>query len=412
MAEVTPPATAATAATAPAGQTLNLVLATAASVAGFWAWNSVATLGAFYTQNLQLTPATTGILVAMPVFVGSLGRIVVGALTDKYGGRALFTFVLLAAVVPILLVAVGGSIRSFPLVLGAGLLLGVAGTVFAVGIPFVSAWYDPSRRGFATGVFGAGMGGTALAAFLNPRLVAWIGYFPTHLLIAAVLVVMAALVWFLMKESPAWHRQSAPVLPKLIDAAKTPVTWKMCFLYAVVFGGFVSFATYLPTYLRDIYSFDPSAAGARTAGFALAAVLARPVGGVLADRFGPKPVVVVSLAGVAVLAWVVNLQPDGDVPAGLTFVAMAAALGLGTGGVFAWVGVLAPAGKVGSVSGVVSAAGGLGGYFPPLIMGATYDAASRSYSIGLLLLVVTALVALAFTVFAMRARPKATVAPA
>lgn len=411
MAELTPPATATTA-TGPAGQTLNLVLATAASVAGFWAWNSVATLGAFYTQNLQLTPATTGILVAMPVFVGSLGRIVVGALTDKYGGRAMFSFVLLAAIVPILAVAVGGSIRSFPLVLGAGLLLGVAGTVFAVGIPFVSAWYDPSRRGFATGVFGAGMGGTALAAFLNPRLVAWIGYFPTHLLIAAVLAVMAALVWFLMKESPAWSRQNAPVMPKLLDAAKTPVTWKMCFLYAVVFGGFVSFATYLPTYLRDIYSFDPSAAGARTAGFALAAVLARPVGGVLADRFGPKPVVMVSLAGVAVLAWVVNLQPDGDVPAGLTFVAMAAALGLGTGGVFAWVGVLAPHGKVGSVSGVVSAAGGLGGYFPPLIMGATYDAASRSYSIGLMLLVVTALVALAFTGFAMRGRPKATVAPA
>ncbi|HET8879479.1 MAG TPA: MFS transporter, partial [Arthrobacter sp.] len=159
-------------AAAPGGRTLNLVLATAASVAGFWAWNSVATLGAFYTQNLLLNPATTGILVAMPVFVGSLGRIVVGALTDKYGGRAMFSFVLLAAIVPILLVALGGTIRSFALVLGAGLVLGVAGTVFAVGIPFVSAWYEPSRRGFATGVFGAGMGGTALAAFLNPRLVA------------------------------------------------------------------------------------------------------------------------------------------------------------------------------------------------------------------------------------------------
>lgn len=394
------------------GRTRNLVLATAASVAGFWAWNSVATLGAFYTQNLQLNPATTGVLVAMPVFVGSLGRIVVGTLTDKYGGRVMFTFVLLAAILPILLVSVGGTLRSFPLVLGAGLLLGVAGTVFAVGIPFVSAWYEPSRRGFATGVFGAGMGGTALAAFLNPRLVAAIGYFPTHLLIAGVLAVMAALVWFLMKESPGWTRNNAPVLPKLLDAARTPVTWKMCFLYAVVFGGFVSFATYLPTYLRDVYSFDPSGAGARTAGFALAAVLARPVGGVLADKFGPKPVVIVSLSAVAVLAWVVNLQPDGEVPAGLTFVAMAAALGLGTGGVFAWVGVLAPQGKVGSISGVVSAAGGLGGYFPPLVMGATYDAASRSYSIGLLLLVVTALVALAFTVFAVQGRTKAKAVPA
>lgn len=394
------------------GRTRNLVLATAASVAGFWAWNSVATLGAFYTQNLQLNPATTGVLVAMPVFVGALGRIVVGTLTDKYGGRAMFTFVLVAAIVPILLVAVGGTLRSFPLVLGAGLLLGVAGTVFAVGIPFVSAWYEPSRRGFATGVFGAGMGGTALAAFLNPRLVAAIGYFTTHLLIAGVLAVMAALVWFLMKESPGWTRGNAPVLPKLLDAAKTPVTWKMCFLYAVVFGGFVSFATYLPTYLRDVYTFDPSGAGARTAGFALAAVLARPVGGVLADKFGPKPVVIVSLSAVAVLAWVVNLQPDGEVPAGLTFVAMAAALGLGTGGVFAWVGVLAPQGKVGSISGVVSAAGGLGGYFPPLVMGATYDVATRSYSIGLLLLVVTALVALVFTVFAVRGRATAKAVPA
>lgn len=391
---------------APAGRTLNLTLATSASVVAFWAWNSVATLGSFYTQSLHLNPAATGALVAMPVFVGSLGRIIVGTLTDRYGGRVMFSFVLLASILPILLVSVGGLLSSFALVLGAGLVLGVAGTVFAVGIPFVSAWYEPSRRGFATGVFGTGMGGTALAAFLNPRLVAGIGYFPTHLLIGGILAVMAVLVWFLMKESPDWTPNKAPMLPKLLDAAKTPVTWKMCFLYAVVFGGFVSFATYLPTYLRDVYSFDPSGAGARTAGFALAAVLARPVGGVLADRFGSKPVVLAALAGVAVLGWVVQLRPDGEIPAGLTFLAMAAALGLGTGGVFAWVGVLAPAGKVGSISGVVSAAGGLGGYFPPLVMGATYDAATRSYSIGLLLLVGTAMVALGFTSLALRGPSK------
>jgi NNP family nitrate/nitrite transporter-like MFS transporter len=107
---------------APAGRTLNLVLATSASVVCFWAWNSVATLGSFYTQNLQLNPATTGVLVATPVFVGSLGRIVVGTLTDRYGGRAMFTFVLLASILPILLVALGGTLSSFAVVLGAGLL--------------------------------------------------------------------------------------------------------------------------------------------------------------------------------------------------------------------------------------------------------------------------------------------------
>lgn len=391
--------------------TRSLVLATLASVVCFWAWNVVATLGARYTQQLHLNATTTGVLVAMPIFVGSLGRIVVGTLTDRFGGRVMFTFVLLATVLPVLLVALGGTLNSFAVVLIAGLLLGVAGTVFAVGIPFVSAWYPPARRGFATGVFGAGMGGTALAAFLNPRLVASIGYVPTHLVIAALLVVMAVLVWLLMREAPGWSRNTAPVTPKLADAARTAVTWKMCFLYAVVFGGFVSFATYLPTYLRDVYQFDPSSAGARTAGFALAAVIARPIGGVIADRIGSKPVVVVSLAAVAVLGWLVNLTPNGDIPAGLTFLAMAAALGLGTGGVFAWVGVLSPAGKVGSISGIVSAAGGLGGYFPPLVMGATYDPDTHSYSIGLLLLVVTALVALVFTLVAVRGRSKASSRP-
>ncbi|MGA7205714.1 MAG: MFS transporter [Specibacter sp.] len=390
------------------GQARNLALATAASVAGFWAWNVVATLSTHYATTMHLSAGTMGVLVAMPIFVGSLGRIVVGIMTDRFGGRALFAFVLLAAIPPVLLVALGGSLNSFAVVLVAGFLLGVAGTVFAVGIPFVSSWYPPSRRGFATGVFGAGMGGTALAAFLNPRLVKSIGYVPTHLLIAGVLAVMALLVWFFMKNAPGWKPSTVPVLPKLLGAAKLAVTWKMCFLYAVVFGGFVSFATYLPTYLRDVYGFDPSAAGARTAGFAIAAVIARPIGGVLADKIGSKPVVLAALAGVAVLGCLVALEPAADVQAGPVFLALAAALGLGTGGVFAWVGVLAPDGKVGSISGIVSAAGGLGGYFPPLVMGMTYnpDAANYKYAIGLSLLVATAVAAWLFTLFLVKAPAK------
>lgn len=232
----------------------------------------------------------------------------------------------------------------------------------------------------------------------------------THLLIAALLAAMAVLVWLFLKEAPDWHKTTTPVLPKLKDAAGLAVTWKLSFLYALVFGGFVSFATYLPTYLRDIYDFDPTAAGTRTAGFALAAVLFRPIGGVLADRFGSKPVVLVSLAGIAVLAFAVNLRPDGEIPAGLTFVSMAAALGLGAGGVFAWVGRLAPPGKVGAISGIVSAAGGMGGYFPPLIMGATYNAQDNSYFIGLMLLVVTALIAFVFTIVGVRTPPPTTAA--
>lgn len=390
------------------GQALNLVLATAASVVGFWAWNAIATLSTHYANSMELSAGTMSILVAMPIFVGSLGRIVVGSLTDKYGGRALFTIVLLATIPTLLLVMLGDSLNSFMVLLAGAFLLGVAGTIFAVGIPFVSAWYPPSRRGFATGVFGAGMGGTALAAFLNPRLLASIGYVGTHLVIIAVLAIMAVLVWFFMKNAPGWKPNTDPVLPKLLDASKLAVTWKMCFLYAVVFGGFVSFATYLPTYLRDVYAFDPTSAGARTAGFALAAVIARPIGGILADQIGSKLVVIASLLGVGFLGYLVALEPAADVEAGPIFIALAAALGLGTGGVFAWVGALSPENKVGTISGIVSAAGGLGGYFPPLIMGMTYnpDAANYKYAIGLSLLVVTALIALAFTIFFVKTKAK------
>jgi NNP family nitrate/nitrite transporter-like MFS transporter len=375
----------------------NLALATIASAVGFWGWMVISPLGARYSADLELGSTAVSVLVAMPILVGSLGRIAVGAMTDKFGGRIMFTVVLGATVIPVLLVAVAGGVGSFAMLLVVAFFLGVAGTVFAVGIPFVSAWYDASRRGFATGVFGMGMGGTAVAAFFTPRLVKSIGYLPTHILLAVLLAAVAVLVWFTVRESPARKPVTEPVAPKLLKAARLPVTWQLCFLYAVVFGGFVSFCAYLPTYLLDIYGMDPTAAGTRTAGFALAAVIARPFGGVFADRFGPKPVVAVSLLAVTILALVVMLQPRGEVATGATFLAMAAALGLGAGGVFGWVGSAAPADNVGSVSGIVSAAGGLGGYFPPMVMGATYNPVTNSYGIGLLLLAITAAIALVVT---------------
>jgi NNP family nitrate/nitrite transporter-like MFS transporter len=178
----------------------------------------------------------------------------------------------------------------------------------------------------------------------------------------------------------------------------------MSFLYAVAFGGFVAFSTYLPTYLKDVYSFDLTSAGTRTAGFALAAVIARPIGGILSDRFHPKAVVICSLAGTAVMALVIAIQPAPELAAGSAFVVMAALLGIGTGGVFAWVALRAPAARVGAVAGIVGAAGGLGGFFPPLVMGTTYNEADHSYTTGLVLLTATALVALAFVVLRLPGR--------
>lgn len=378
------------------GQFPQVLLAVLASTVGFWAWMIISPIQRFYADGMQLNEGQISLMLAAPVLIGALGRIVTGALTDRFGGRKMFTFVLLGSIPAVLLVAFAGSIKSFPLLIVAGTILGIAGTIFAIGIPFSSAWYETHRRGFATGVFGMGMIGTAVSAFATPRLLQSIGYIQTHVLVAGILFVVAVLVWIFMRESPEWVPNSEPLIPKVIGTLKLPITWQMSFLYGIVFGGFVAFSTFLPKYLVTIYpdEVDPVGAGTRTALFAVAAVVARPIGGVLADKFGPKIVSLISLAGIVSLAYIVGQQPPEGVLTGATFIAMASAMGLGMGAVFAWVGPSTPKEKVGAVSGVVAAAGGLGGYFPPLVMGATYHPETNSYWLGLWLLVIVGALAL------------------
>ena len=204
----------------------------------------------------------TSLLVAMPIFIGAIGRIPVGGLTDRYGGRIMFTIVLAVSAPLVLLVGVAGQMNSLPMLLIVSFFLGIAGTVFAVGIPFSSAWYDASKKGFATGVFGAGMVGTAVSAFATPRLVQGIGYFPTHILIAVICAVTAVISFVFLKDSPATiGREVTPLMPKIVQAFKVKTTWQLCFLYAVVFGAFVAFSNYLPTYLSNIYNFNANDAG-------------------------------------------------------------------------------------------------------------------------------------------------------
>ena len=382
---------------------MNLVLATWVSAINFWAWNMIGPLSTTYAGDMRLSSTQASMLVATPILVGSVGRIAVGSLTDRFGGRTMFLAVTLASILPVLAVGAAGEARSYPLLLVCGFFLGIAGTIFAVGIPFANNWYAPERRGYATGVFGMGMVGTALSAFFTPRLVHAFGLFTTHVIIAVALALTALLCFVAMRNSPVFQPNTDPVLPKLKSALKLPVTWEMSFLYAVVFGGFVAFSNYLPTYIKTIYDFSAVEAGTRTAGFALAAVLARPIGGAISDRIPPKYVVLTSFAGTAVLAFVAMFQPPPDVWSAATFVSLAIFLGIGTGGVFAWVARRAPAKEVGSVTGIVAAAGGLGGYFPPLVMGATYDAVDNDYTVGLMLLVATALVALGYTALRLHA---------
>jgi NNP family nitrate/nitrite transporter-like MFS transporter len=181
-----------------------------------------------------------------------------------------------------------------------------------------------------------------------------------------------------------------------MEVSRLAVTWQLCFLYAVGFGGFVAFSVYLPTYLRTAYGLSADDAALRTAGFVVLAVIARPTGGWLSDRLHPVPVLVWCFAGTAVFAVGQAFQPALMPVATICFLGMAALLGAASGAVFALVGKVAPADKVGTVTGVVGAAGGLGGFVPPLIMGWVYGV-ENSYAIGLMLLSDVALAAAVFT---------------
>jgi NNP family nitrate/nitrite transporter-like MFS transporter len=386
---------------------VNLALATWASVINFWAWNLIGPVALTDAARMGLDSTEVALLVATPILVGSLGRMMAGPLTDRFGGRAMFTGISVASIIPVLAVGLAEQAGRFPLVLLSAFLLGIPGAVFAIGIPFANNWFEPARRGFATGGFGMGMMGPALSAFFTPRLVRRIGLVHTHLIIAAALALTAVVCFAVMSNGTYFRPYTASVVPKLLSAARLRVTWEMSLLYAVVFGGFVAFSNYLPIYIKTIYGFSQIDAGERTAAFALAAVLARPVGGMLADRIAPKYVVLASLAVTAVMAAVAALKPPPDVWSAVTFITLAVGLGIGTGGVFGWVTRRAPAGSLGSITGIVSAAGGLGGYFPPLVMGATYDPVHNDYTVGLLLLVVTALAACAYTALRLHAREPA-----
>ena len=233
------------------------------------------------------------------------------------------------------------------------------------------------------------------------RLTDSVGPTAPFLIVAAALVLYAAAAAALLRDAPGRTAPQGSFLARTWATAQLPATGQLALLYAIGFGGFVAFSVYLPTYLINAYGLEREDAALRTAGFVVLAVIMRPVGGVLSDRFHPVPVLVGCFAVVTVFAAVSALERPLEWTGTVAFLAMAAALGASSGAVFALVALAAPAGKVGAVTGIVGAAGGLGGFAPPLIMGAIYGWAGN-YKPGLWLLAVTALLAAAYTFWGMR----------
>ena len=402
--EATPSTTGATTPASKGNQAgLMLLLATVGFAINFWAWALISPLGSAYKESLGLSDVEQSVLVAVPVIVGSLGRIPVGALTDKYGGRVMFPLVSAATIIPVLFIAFVAS-DSYALMLIGGFFLGIGGTAFAVGVPLVNAWFPPERRGTAVGVFGMGMGGTAISAFTTVKIADAHGDKVPFVLVAILLAVFAVIGWLLIRTAPGRPAVvTQPFLARTWSTLKMPATLQLSWLYAIGFGGFVAFSVYLPTDLHNAYGLSTSDAANRTAGFVILAVVMRPIGGWLSDRYGGVPVSVVCFAVATVLAFLEAFQPSLDLWGTVGFLGLAAALGASSGATFALVSKVAPMDKVGAVTGLVGAAGGLGGFIPPLIMGVVYQSRG-SYDLGFILLAVITLATMLFTLGPVRRR--------
>ena len=341
----------------------------------FMVWVILGPLAPFISESLHLTATQKGLLVATPLLAGSFFRPVFGALADRIGGRKAGLIGLTLTTVPLL--AGWLFAASFSHFVLMGILLGVAGASFAVALPLASRWYPPEYQGLAMGIAGAGNSGTVLATLFMPRIGAALGWQSAFAI--AIIPISLVFVAFALMAKDCPGARKAISRAEYGSALRQADTGWFCLIYSFTFGGFVGLASFLTMFFYDQYQLSKVTAGDLTTLAVLAGSALRPVGGWIADRIGGYRLLVMVFAGAGVMLCSLSMLPSLTLAVTL-LVGTMALLGMGNGAVFQ----LVPqrfAGTVGIITGLVGAAGGIGGFFLPSLLGFAKDR-TGSFGIG------------------------------
>ncbi|MFE5429378.1 nitrate/nitrite transporter [Peribacillus simplex] len=353
----------------------------------FMIWVLLGALGVYITKDFGLSPAEKGLIVAIPILGGSFFRIVLGFLTDRIGPRKTAIGGMLVTMIPLFWGWLfGESLAELYLI---GILLGVAGASFAAALPMASRWYPPHLQGLAMGIAGAGNSGTLFATLFGPRIAESLGWHNVMGLALIPLTVVFVIYILIAKDAPS--QPPAKPLKEYFNVFKITDTWYFCILYSVTFGGFVGFTSFLSIFFVDEYGLTRIRAGEFVTLCVIAGSFFRPVGGFIADKIGGVKLLMFLFVGLTICMFGISFLYSLTVVTILLFIGMLF-LGMGNGAVFQ----LVPqrfSKEIGFITGIVGAAGGVGGFLVPNILG-TLKQITGTYATGFLVFSAVGIVAL------------------
>ncbi|PTK36208.1 MFS transporter [Staphylococcus hominis] len=338
-----------------------LTLQTLSLVVGFMAWSIISPLMPFISQDIKINPGQLSIILAIPVILGSILRVPFGYLTNIIGAKWVFFCSFIILLFPIFFL---GQAQSPSMLMASGFFLGVGGAIFSVGVTSVPKYFSKDKVGLANGIYGMGNIGTAISSFLAPPIAGIVGWQTTVRSYLIIIAIFAILMFFLGDAKEP--KVKVPLGAQVKDLSSNYKLYYLSLWYFITFGAFVAFGLFLPNYLVNNFGIDKVDAGLRSGVFIALATFLRPVGGILGDKFNAVKVLMIDFVVMIIGAVILGVSSHIALfTIGCLTISICA--GLGNGLIFK----LVPsyfAKESGTANGIVSMMGGLGGFFPPLVI--------------------------------------------